>query len=79
MPHLVCDLEELKITEEELYVSQASTSLLTLTHFLVLKEMFGQVHSTYRDIHKEWDRNTHLIKFEEFLDIIFQTIYPLDY
>lgn len=53
MPHLVCDLEELKITEEELYVSQASTSLLTLTHFLVLKEMFGQVHSTYRDIHKE--------------------------
>lgn len=53
MSHLVCGLEELKVTKEQLNVSQASTSLLTLTHFLVLKETFGQVHSTYRDIDKD--------------------------
>lgn len=38
MSHLVCDLEELQVTEEQLYVSQASTGQLTLRHFLVLKE-----------------------------------------
>lgn len=38
LSHLVCDLEELQITEEQLYVSKASTGLLTLRHFLVLKE-----------------------------------------
>lgn len=36
--HLVCDLEELQVTEEQPYVSQAGTRLLTLRHFLVLKE-----------------------------------------
>lgn len=53
MSHLVCDLEELKVTKKQLNVSQTSTSLLTLTHFLVLKEPFSQVHSTYRDIDKD--------------------------
>lgn len=53
MSHLVCDLEELKVTEEQLHVSQASASLLILTQFLVLKETFGQVHSTCRDIHND--------------------------
>lgn len=45
--HLVCDLEELQVTEEQLYVRQASTCLLTLRHFLVLKETLSQVHSTF--------------------------------
>lgn len=53
MSHLVCDLEELQVTEEKLNVSKASTSLRTLTHFLVLKETFSQIHSTYRDIDKD--------------------------
>lgn len=38
MSHLVCDLEELQVAEEQLDVRQASTGLLTLRHFLVLKE-----------------------------------------
>lgn len=38
MAHLVCDLEELQVTEEQLYVRQAGTGLLTPRHFLVLKE-----------------------------------------
>lgn len=51
MSHLVCDLEELKVTEEQLHVSQASASLHTLTQLLVLKETFGQVHPTCTDVH----------------------------
>lgn len=41
MFHLVCDLEELQITEEHLDVCQAGTGLLTLRHLLVLKEAFS--------------------------------------
>lgn len=44
--HLVRDLEELKVSEEQLYVRQASTGQLTLRHLLVLKEALSQVHST---------------------------------
>lgn len=40
MSHLVCDLEELQVTEEQLDVRQAGTGLLALRHFLVLKEAF---------------------------------------
>ena len=36
--HLVCDLEELQVTEEQLYVRESSTGQLTLTHLLVLQE-----------------------------------------
>lgn len=54
MSHLVCDLEELQVTEEQLDVRQAGTGLLTLRHFLVLKEEFCQVHSTYRQTDNFW-------------------------
>lgn len=38
MSYLVCDLEELQVTKEQLDVRQASTGLLTLAHLLILKE-----------------------------------------
>ncbi len=44
--YLVCDLEDLQVSEEQLDVSQAVTGQLTLRHLLVLKEALCQVHPT---------------------------------
>lgn len=52
MPHLVCDLEELQVAEEQLHVVEASTGLLALGHFLVLQEALCYVRSTYNTQHR---------------------------
>lgn len=38
MSHLVCDLEDLQVGEQQLDVCQAVTGVLTLRQFLVFKE-----------------------------------------